>query len=161
MKKIIIGSIIGGFVSGMFGAAISVVIMNKKNKETNNRIDNIQNEIANEIISNMSNDLRKEEMIKQVVDDTKQKVVKDVNEAVNNCAKTKFDEMNKEFKKTTSTIESKIDKVEKKIRTVEDVESKKLEVIKMIIICVGSLAMCGLNKLPDKSSNKPLLSIDI
>ena len=161
MKKKIIGSIIGGFISGMIGAAISVAIMNKKNKETNNRIDNIQNEIANEIISNMSNDLRKEEMIKQVVDDTKQKVVKDVNEAVNNCAKIKFDEMNEEFKKTTTTIENKIDKVEKKIRTVEDVESKKLDVIKMIIIGVGSLAMCALNKLPDKSSNKPLLSIDI
>lgn len=161
MKKIIMGSIISGFVSGMIGAAISVAIMNKKNKETNNRIDNVQNEIANKIISNMSNDLRKEEMIKQVVDDTKQKVVKDVNEAVNNCAKTKFDEMNEEFKKTTVTIENKIDKVEKKIRAVEDVESKKLEVIKMIIIGVGSLAMCGLNKLPDKSSNKSLLSIDI
>ena len=161
MKKIIVGSIIGGFVSGMIGAAISVAIMNKKDKKTNNRIDNIQNEIANKIISNMSDDLRKEEMIKQVVDDTKQKVVKDVNEAINNYAKTKFDEMNEEFKNTTSTIENKIDKVEKKIRRVEDVESKKLEVIKMVILCVGSLAMCGLNKLPDKSSNKSLLSIDV
>ena len=140
----------------MIGAAISVSIMNKKDKETNNRIDNIQNEIANEIISNMSNDLRKEEMIEQVVNDTKQKVVKDVNEAVNNYAKTKFDAMNGEFKKTTSTIESKIDEVEKKIRRVEDVESKKLEVIKMIIIGVVSLGMCWLNKM-----NEPLLSIDI
>lgn len=152
MKNLLKVGVVGGLIGGLVAAAAV-----RKIKEMSD--DKVKEDVKKEVCDN----LNKEELIKDTVDEVKKQARKDIHEAVNEIKNINVNEycnklsenLGEKFEDEFKKMNNRLDKMEERLNKIEDVDAKKLEIIKIGVVGAILIGLMAVSKLPGEGVDLP------